>query len=103
MDIILSTKRGKLCTAVLVYNIFFNHIFISHIYKKLNESSMQFFTAQTRRYIYRIASLRCLLFYGAGGLDAFADSFTPLFAGLCNSSKQHKLSSWPLIFQEVIT
>lgn len=70
MDIILSTKRGKLYTTILVINSFH----ISHIY---------------------------LLFYGAGGLDACADSFTPLFAGLCNSSKQHELSSWPLIFNEV--
>ena len=41
------------------------------------------------------------LFDGAGGLDAVADSFTPLFAGLCNSSKQQTASSWPLIFNEV--
>ena len=74
MDIILSTNRGKLCTANL------NHILV--------------FTIFNFYHIHR-------LFDGAGGLDACADSFTPLFAGLCNSSKQHELSSWPLIFNEV--
>jgi len=42
------------------------------------------------------------LFDGAGGLDACADSFTPLFGGIV-TARQHELSSWPLIFQEVVT
>lgn len=74
MDIILNTKRGKLCTTILVYNIFFNHIFTSHIY---------------------------FLFYGAGGLDAFADSTLPSIGYVAARS----ISCLPglFIFNEVIT
>lgn len=39
-------------------------------------------------------------FMGPGGLDAFADS--ALLHRVCNSS-QLKLSSWPLMLDEVIT
>ena len=76
MDIILSTKRGKLCTIDNLNHILVFTIFNSSIHQLIN---------------------------GAGGLDAFADSFTPLSAGLCSSSKQQTASSWPLIFQEVVT
>jgi hypothetical protein len=76
VDIILSTKRGKLCT---IDNL--NHILVFTI---LNFSIHQ-------------------LINGAGGLDAFADSFTPLSAGSCSSSKQQTASSWPPFFKGVVT
>ena len=74
VDIILSTKRGKLCTTILVYNLFFNHIFTTHFH---------------------------FLFYGAGGLNAFADSTLPSIGRVTTRS----ISGFPglFIFNEVIT
>jgi len=74
VDIILSTKRGKLCTTILIYTVFFNHIFTDYFH---------------------------LLFYGAGGLNAFADSTLPSIGRVTARG----ISGFPglFIFNEVIT
>jgi len=74
VDIILSTKWGKLYTTILANILFCNHIFTSHIY---------------------------LLFYGAGGLNAFADSTLPSTGRVT----AHSRSGFPGLFtlKEVIT